>query len=174
MIIWKNISVWCRVNAYIHICLCHHIGLASVCFLLRISLLSHYSDVTLGSWSLIYPSTQLVEANNKEKKRWWLKFWVWILNSAEEDDLSPSDSNIACQCQGIEINNNKQCALPHCNISDNLQLNWLKLTTKKKNKCCLMGIFCEYIVTIRFPRKWSFMPQRVYISWRNREHNVGH
>ena len=33
--------------------------------------------------------------------------WVRILHSAEEDNLSPFDSNIACLCQGIEINNNK-------------------------------------------------------------------
>ena len=30
-----------------------------------------------------------------------------ILHSAEEDNLSPFDSNIACLCQSIEINNNK-------------------------------------------------------------------
>ena len=32
---------------------------------------------------------------------------VPILHSAEEDCLSPFDSNIACLCQSIEINNNK-------------------------------------------------------------------
>ena len=33
--------------------------------------------------------------------------WVQILHSAEEDNLSPFDLNIACLCQSIEINNNK-------------------------------------------------------------------
>ena len=33
--------------------------------------------------------------------------WVRILLSAEEDNLSPFDSKIACLCQSIEINNNK-------------------------------------------------------------------
>ena len=33
--------------------------------------------------------------------------WVRILHSAEEDNLSPCDSKIACLCQSIEINNNK-------------------------------------------------------------------
>ena len=33
--------------------------------------------------------------------------WVRILHSAEEDNLSPFDSKIACLCQSIEINNNK-------------------------------------------------------------------
>ena len=33
--------------------------------------------------------------------------WVWILHSAEEDNLSPFDSRIACLYQSIDINNNK-------------------------------------------------------------------
>ena len=33
--------------------------------------------------------------------------WVRILHSAEEDSLSPFDSNIACLCQSIKIKNNK-------------------------------------------------------------------
>ena len=37
----------------------------------------------------------------------YLRPWVRILPSAEEDNLSPFDSNIACLCQSIEINNNK-------------------------------------------------------------------
>ena len=36
--------------------------------------------------------------------------WVRILHSAEEDNLSHFDSNIACLCQSIEIKNNKQKA----------------------------------------------------------------
>ena len=36
----------------------------------------------------------------------YLRPWVRILPSAEEDNLSPLDSNIACLCQSIEINNN--------------------------------------------------------------------
>ena len=34
-------------------------------------------------------------------------FWVRILHSAEEDNLSPFDLKIACLCQSIKINNNK-------------------------------------------------------------------
>ena len=34
--------------------------------------------------------------------------WVRILHSAEEDNLSPLDSEIACLCQSIEIYNHKQ------------------------------------------------------------------
>ena len=37
----------------------------------------------------------------------YLRPWVRILPSAEEDNLSPFDSNIACLCQSTEINNNK-------------------------------------------------------------------
>ena len=36
--------------------------------------------------------------------------WVRILHSAEEDNLSDFDSNIACLCQSIKIKNNKQKA----------------------------------------------------------------
>ena len=32
---------------------------------------------------------------------------VWILHSAELDDMSPFDSKIACLCQSVKINNNK-------------------------------------------------------------------
>ena len=40
---------------------------------------------------------------------WCLRHWVRILHSAEEDTLSPFDSNIACLCQSIEINNTHVC-----------------------------------------------------------------
>ena len=36
-----------------------------------------------------------------------LPIWCRILHSAEEDELSPFDSNIVCLCQSTEINNNK-------------------------------------------------------------------
>ena len=41
----------------------------------------------------------------------YLRPWVRILPSAEEDNLSPFDSNIACLCQSIEINNNKHVCM---------------------------------------------------------------
>ena len=41
----------------------------------------------------------------------YLRPWVRILPSAEEDNLSPLDSNIACLCQSIEINNNKHICM---------------------------------------------------------------
>ena len=37
---------------------------------------------------------------------WCLRPWVRIMHSADEDNLSPFDSNIACQCQSIGSNNN--------------------------------------------------------------------
>ena len=60
-----------------------------------------------------------------------LRPWVRILHSAEpeEDNLSPFDSNIACLCQSIEINNNKHicifvCVLfSHHNLTLYLSLN---------------------------------------------------
>ena len=48
----------------------------------------------------------------------YLRSWVRILPSAEEDNLSPFDSNIACLCQSIEINNNKYvCMYVCCQLS---------------------------------------------------------
>ena len=41
-------------------------------------------------------------------------FQVGILLSAEEDNLSPLDSDIACLCQSIEINNNMYNARARC------------------------------------------------------------
>ena len=38
---------------------------------------------------------------------WCLRHWVRIMHSAEEDNLSPFDSKIACLCQSIENKNNK-------------------------------------------------------------------
>ena len=38
---------------------------------------------------------------------WCLSLWVRNLHSAEEDNPSPFDLNIACLCQSIKINNNK-------------------------------------------------------------------
>ena len=39
---------------------------------------------------------------------------VRILHSAEKDNLSPLDSDIACLCQSIEINNNKPLKYMYC------------------------------------------------------------
>ena len=44
----------------------------------------------------------------------YLRPWVRILHSAEEDNLSPFDSNIACLCQTIKINNNKHVCMYVC------------------------------------------------------------
>ena len=38
---------------------------------------------------------------------WYLRPWVRILHSAEENNVSPFDPNIVCLCQSIDINNNK-------------------------------------------------------------------
>ena len=44
--------------------------------------------------------------------------WVRILHSAEEDNLSPFDSKIACLCQSIEIkNNNMYIARCECQMA---------------------------------------------------------
>ena len=48
--------------------------------------------------------------------------WVRILHSAEEDNLSPFDSKIACLCQSIEINNKYVCICICICIEINLQI----------------------------------------------------
>ena len=45
---------------------------------------------------------------------WCLGPRLQILHSAEEHNLSPFDLNIACLCQGIEINNNKYVCMYVC------------------------------------------------------------
>ena len=72
-------------------------------------MLTHHRDGLLSSsflaWSSIAQSV-CQQAFSLLVNR-YLRPWVRILPSAEEDNLSPFDSNIACLCQSIEINNNK-------------------------------------------------------------------
>ena len=44
--------------------------------------------------------------------RTYVRIWFRILHSAEEDNLSPFDSKIACLCQSIKINKQQTCILP--------------------------------------------------------------
>ena len=73
-------------------------------------------------FSLILDSSVGLSAAFSLLASWCLRpWWVRILHSAEEDNLSPFDSNIACLCQSMEINNNKhvyrqsQVRMPHGN-----------------------------------------------------------
>ena len=56
---------------------------------------------------------------------WWVRILLW----AEEDNLSPFDSNIACLCQSIEINNNKHV--------------WLRLLPKPDDPLAHKTIKCS-------------------------------
>ena len=59
-------------------------------------------------FSLILDSSVGMSAGIQSAEYWVSETpWVRILLSAEEDNLSPFDSKIACLCQSIEINNNK-------------------------------------------------------------------
>ena len=87
-------------------------------------LLNHSQTLTCTHWSLgidklFHPTLnrvcdylsmlglKLIDVNKWESSKFEGRFeWVRILHSAEEDNLSPFDSNIACLCQSIEINNN--------------------------------------------------------------------
>ena len=59
-------------------------------------------------FSLILDSSVGLSAGIQSAGDWVSEtLWNRILQSAEEDNLSPFDSKIACLCQRIEINNNK-------------------------------------------------------------------
>ena len=59
-------------------------------------------------FSLIRDSSVGLSAGIQSAGDWVSEtLWVRILHSAEEDNLSPFDSKIACLCQSSEINNNK-------------------------------------------------------------------
>ena len=45
---------------------------------------------------------------------WCVRLWVQILYTAEEDNMSPFDLNIAFLCQSIEINNKKCLSIKYC------------------------------------------------------------
>ena len=51
---------------------------------------------TPGLWVGIWFAGDLVSQTSQ----------LWILHSAEEDNLSPFDSKITCLCQSIKISNN--------------------------------------------------------------------
>ena len=60
-----------------------------------------YLDSSVSLWAGIQSTGDLVSETSQ----------VRILLSAEVDNLSPFDSNIACLCQSIEINNKKHVCM---------------------------------------------------------------
>ena len=66
-------------------------------------------------FSLILDSSVGLSAGIQSAEDWVSETpWVRILHSAEEDNLFPFDSKIACLCQRIEINNNKYVCMYVC------------------------------------------------------------
>ena len=66
-------------------------------------------------FSLILDSSVGLSAGIQSAEDWVPEtLWVRILHSAEEDNLSPFDSKIACLCQSIKINNNKYIYILIC------------------------------------------------------------
>ena len=67
-----------------------------------------YGFSVVGVYLCILDSSVGLSAGIQSAEDWVSETpWVRILLSAEEDNLSPFDSKIACLCQSIEINNNK-------------------------------------------------------------------
>ena len=74
---------------------------------------------------------------------WCLRPWVRILHSAEEDNLSPFDSKIACLCQSIEINNNT-----HAYRQSQVRKQWGRVVTMILSKCNRYIIARPYLAYI--------------------------
>ena len=76
----------------------------------------------------------------------YLRSWVRILPSAEEDNLSPFDSNIACLCQSIEINNNKYVCMYVCMyVLAQCSPLWLDISFMLHSSTSVLGIsYSEY------------------------------
>ena len=95
---------------------------------------------------------------------WCLRpWWVRILPSAEEDNLSPFDSNIACLCQSIEINNNKHM-LYRLNISKMLIYD-VYLNSILDNISCIWNRFCQgaFDILVRgVANTPKFLPNEVF------------
>ena len=71
--------------------------------------------VCMYVFSLILDSSVGLSAGIQSAGEWASETpWVRILHSAEEDNLSPFVSKIACLCQSIEINNNKYVCMCIC------------------------------------------------------------
>ena len=71
-------------------------------------LADHRDGLSNSSFCLILDSSVGLSAGIQSAGDWVSETpWVRILRSAEEDNLSPLDSKIACLCQSMEIYNNK-------------------------------------------------------------------
>ena len=78
-------------------------------------LADHRDGLSNSSFCLILDSSVGSSAGIQSAGNWVSEtLWVRILHSAEEENLSPFDSNIACLCQSIEINNNKYVCMYAC------------------------------------------------------------
>ena len=78
-------------------------------------LADHRDGLSSSSFCLILDSSVGLSAGNQSAEDWVSEtLWVRILHSAEEDNLSPFDSKIACLCQSIEIKTNMYIARARC------------------------------------------------------------
>ena len=69
---------------------------------------------------------------------------VRILHSAEEDNLSPFDSKIACLCQSIEINNNKYVyCLSQVRMPNGSGVRWAECLVIIEMGCWVQGFLLD-------------------------------
>ena len=113
---------------------------------------SHYlKQCRVKVFSLILDSSVGLSAGIQSAGDWVSEtLWVRILHSAEEDNLSPFDSKIACLCQSIEINNKyiyiyftlvSYHSFSHCHLSQ------ANITVNQKNICPLHIYHLNQVLT---------------------------
>ena len=107
-------------------------------------------------YSLILDSSVGLSAGIQSAEDWVSEtLWVRILHSAEEDNLSPFDSKIACLCQSIEINNNKYVCMYVCRFVSEHSVCWrigvwdpgFKSCIQQRNTTCLLSIWISLACT---------------------------
>ena len=112
---------------------------------------SYGRAVELKFFSMILDNSVGLSAGIQSAEDWVSEtLWVRIPHSAEEDNLSPFDSKIACLCQSIEINNNK---------SDNEPAWWTNVIL-----ALLLHIYWShpwYIQHDMYISTWDWFPQSV-------------
>ena len=115
-----RISVHPYVYVYVCLCVCVYVYVYVHVHVHAYAYTYVYVYVYVYVWavefkffSLILDSSVGLSAGIQSAEDWVSEDWVRILLSAEEDNLSPFDSKIACLCQSIEINNNKYVCMSH-------------------------------------------------------------
>ena len=123
-------------------------------------------EFEFSAWSSVAQFVLWVGIQSAGELMSW-DFQVRILHYAEEDNLSPLDSNATCLCQIIEISNNKhvyregQVRKPNCR-----EINWAECSLiigtdiQQRKTTCLLSIW----ISLACARASKFKPTNMYIA----------